>query len=129
MLQTHYLNDNPNHFSNPSYSLIKPAYRPHEPMANFDHLKLKARPSFQAFGDPNITRPHQDIHLSPYRSTTQVDTMHFKGDYSNEPYNIKHALVDVSHTFIDGPPPSNVPALYSEKYNKQRKNFGKYNFR
>lgn len=97
-------------------------------MANFDHLRLKARPSFEAFGAATIARPSQDLTTSPYRSTTQVDTMHFKGDYSNEPYNIKHALVDVSHTFVEQPP-TNVPALYREKYNKQRKNFGKYNYR
>ena len=92
-----YVQDVPNHFSDPPYCVIKPGYRAHRPMPNFDQLKIKGRYSFDPFGHPKVKRNHQDIFKSAFRQTMAEDTPYFKDKM--EPYDVKHALVDPTHTF------------------------------
>ena len=51
------MNEQPNHHSDPAYITIKPGYRAHKPLANFNQLDMKNRYSFEAFGKPKIIRP------------------------------------------------------------------------
>lgn len=54
--------------------------------------------SFKPFGDQKYEKKIQDLFNSSFRSTMQWDTPHYRDGRVN-PANIKHALVDPSHTF------------------------------
>lgn len=70
-------------------------------MKNFNQLDMKSRYSFKPFGDMKIKRPAQDMNKTFYRGTMQTDTAYFKDDRG--PANVKHALVDMSHTLYEKP--------------------------
>lgn len=96
-----YLKDEVNHFSNPPYCIIKPGYRASDPFPNHDQLEVKHMYSFKPFGDQRHQRSNSDMFKTTFRSTMQADAPHYRGSMS--PYNVKHALVDPSHTFIHPP--------------------------
>ena len=96
--QDSYLNDQPNHHSDPAYVTIKPAYRAHKPMPNFKALDMKGRYSFDKYGKPKIARNAQDRTQTIFRNTLQMDTPYYR-DSKRGPFNMKHALVDPTHTF------------------------------
>lgn len=60
MYSEDYRDDNPIHFSDPSYLVIKPNYRANYPLPNFDNVQMKGRYSFNAFGRPFLERENQD---------------------------------------------------------------------
>ena len=95
--KTDYLKDEVNHFSNPPYCIIKPGYRASDPFPNHNQIEVKNLYSFKPFGDQRHQRSTSDMFNTTLRSTLQVDGPHFRG--SKSPYNVKHALVDPSHTF------------------------------
>ena len=66
-----------------------------EPRNN--QLDMKHTYSFKAYGDPKHQRNNQDVFNTTQRSTLATDTAYFRGRVA--PYNVKHALVDPSHTF------------------------------
>jgi len=93
------IDERPIHFSNPSYVQIKPSYRANHPLPNFNNLDMKARYSFNSFGEPYFKRQNQDTYQSIFRSTLQHDTPYYMD--SGKSYNAAHAMVDPSHTFIE----------------------------
>lgn len=58
---------------------------------------MKHTYSFNAFGDPKHIRENQDMFKTTMRSTLASDTAYFRGKQA--PYNVKHGIVDPSHTF------------------------------
>jgi hypothetical protein len=56
LMRPNSINDAPKHYSDPPYTVIKPGYRAHEPLPNFNQLQMKERYSFSAFGAPKISR-------------------------------------------------------------------------
>lgn len=66
-------------------------------MPNEDMVHIKHMYSFRPFGDQRRKRMHSDMWKTTFRSTLQDDTVHYRGRMG--PFNIKHALVDPSHTF------------------------------
>lgn len=89
--------DNINHHSDPPYCLIKPGYRPSIPFPNNKQLEIKKLPSFHQFGMPKNPRGGKDMYRTTFRNTLQEDAPYYRSKI--EPFNIKHALVDPSHTF------------------------------
>jgi hypothetical protein len=84
--------------------VIKPQYRAHIPLPNFNQLEMKHRYSFKPFGDANLQRKQQNVEESPYRNTLQADTMYFRqSQTSTAAIDMQHALVDPSHTFHQEP--------------------------
>jgi hypothetical protein len=67
------------------------------PMPNLNQLEVKHIYSFSPFGDPKHIRGNKDMFKSTFRNTLQEDTPFFRDKM--EPYNVKHGLVDPSHTF------------------------------
>ena len=55
-LKSETINDACKHQSDPPYMVIKPQYRAHMPLPNFDQIDMKNRYSFNAFGDQNMKR-------------------------------------------------------------------------
>jgi hypothetical protein len=53
--------------------------------------------SFKAFGDQRDAKKKKNVFDTTWRSTLSNDTAHYRGKM--EPYNVKHALIDPSHTF------------------------------
>lgn len=92
-----YLLDNINHHSDPPYCQIKPGYRPSIPFPNNNQLEIKKLHSFHQFGMPKNPRGGKDIFRTTFRNTMQEDTPYYRNKL--EPFNVKHALVDPSHTF------------------------------
>ena len=95
------INDACKNHSDPPYMVIKPQYRAHIPLPNFNQLDMKNRYSFKPFGDQNMKRPTQKVDESPYRNTLHTDTMYFR--VSENAVNMQHALVDPTHTFHQEP--------------------------
>ena len=95
------INDACKNQSDPPYMVIKPGYRPHIPLPNFNQIQMKHQYSFKPFGDQNMIRKQQDVNESPFRNTLQVDSMYFRT--SKNAVNMQHALVDPSHTFHQEP--------------------------
>lgn len=89
--------DNINHHSDPPYCTIKPGYRPSIPFPNNNQLEIKKLPSFHTFGMPKNPRGGKDMYRTTFRNTMQDDTPFYRNKL--EPFNVKHALVDPSHTF------------------------------
>ena len=57
LYQSHYVDDHPINHSDPPYSTIKPAYRPHKPNCiSSSSLDMKHQYSFKAFGNPKVER-------------------------------------------------------------------------
>ena len=92
-----YMLDNINHHSDPPYCQIKPSYRPSIPFPNNKQLEIKKLPSFHQFGCPKNPMAGKDMYRTTFRNTMQSDTPFYKDKL--EPANVKHALVDPSHTF------------------------------
>ena len=78
---------------------------------------MKNQYSFHPFGNQRHQRSMSDMFKTTFRSTLQSDGPHYRGNLS--PFNVKHALVDPSHTHIH---PS---------YHKTRKemDFGQYDWK
>lgn len=95
--KTDYLKDQIDHHTDPAYCIIKPSYRPSMPQPNTNQLAIKHNYSFKAFGDPDLPRANKDIFRSTHRQTLQNDTPYYRELLA--PFNVKHALVDPSHTF------------------------------
>lgn len=119
-MRPHSIVDAPNHFSDPPYQVIKPAYRAHLPMPNFNQIRMKKNYSFKPFGDPESPRKHQDVKKSPYRQTFQNDSVYYKKDVY-ETVDAAHAMNDASHTFH--------PSIDVKKFNPKNKNFMVYDFK
>jgi len=66
-------------------------------MPNENQVQVKQLYSFKPFGDQHRPRNHAQIFDTTFRSTMQSDSPFFRGD--TKPFNVKHALVDPSHTF------------------------------
>mmetsp|Transcript_13633 Transcript_13633/g.23211 ORF Transcript_13633/g.23211 Transcript_13633/m.23211 type:complete len:244 (-) Transcript_13633:236-967(-) len=115
--QTDYVKDQVNHFSDPPYSIIKPAYRPSIPEPNTNQINTKHVYSFEAFGKPKKQRSTSDMFKTTFRSTLQHDTPYYRG--TNGLYNAKQGIVDPSHTFTH------------PTYHKERRlmDFKNYNFK
>lgn len=64
-------------------------------------IDVKHHYSFKPFGDQRHQRSNSNIYDTTFRSTLQTDSPHFRGQLS--PYNVKHALVDPSHTHVHPP--------------------------
>jgi hypothetical protein len=60
-------------------------------------LDMKHQYSFDAFGKPKIERNSVKLNDTVFRQTMNFDTPYFK-KYIGETVNMKHALVDPSHT-------------------------------
>ena len=52
--------------------------------------------SFKPYGEPREKRQHSQIFDTTMRSTLQNDSPYYRGRMA--PYNVKHSLVDPSHT-------------------------------
>lgn len=68
------------------------------PFPNNEQLAVKHLYSFQAFGDPKHIRGGKDMFRTTFRQTMQDDAPFYRDKL--QPYNVKHGLVDPSHTFI-----------------------------
>ena len=89
--------DNINHHSDPPYCLIKPGYRPSIPFPNNKQIEIKKLASFHQFGMPKNPRGGKDMYRTTFRNTLQEDGPYYRSKI--EPFNVKHAMVDPSHTF------------------------------
>lgn len=69
LLKSSSVADNPKHFSDPPYMVIKPGYRAHHPLPTLNQLEMKNRYSFKPFGNPKFERMSQDVEKSPFRQT------------------------------------------------------------
>ena len=97
--RTDYIKDQIDHFSDPSYAIIKPGFRPSMPFPNHDQLEVKHMYSFNAFGEPKHPRAGKDIFRTTMRQTLQDDGPYYKHERSQEPFNVKHGMIDPSHTY------------------------------
>ena len=95
------INDHTHHHSNPPYVVIKPAYRAAKQTPGLKQLEIKNRYSFHSFGEQKPCRPSQNVFESNTRNTLQFDSPYFRDKF--EAVNVKHALVDPSHTFVYDP--------------------------
>jgi hypothetical protein len=92
--------DQIDHFSDPPIAIIKPGYRPAMPFPNHDQLEVKHMYSFNAFGEPKHPRATKDIHRTTMRQTLQDDGPWYRNEkIAQAPFNVKHGLVDPSHTY------------------------------
>ena len=78
--------------------MIKPGYRPSEPVKNEKMLTWKHLYSFKGYGAPREKRLQSTIHETTMRSTLAGDSPYYRGRVA--PFNVKHALVDPAHTMV-----------------------------
>lgn len=74
--------------------------------------------SFKPFGDQRHQRSMTDMFKTTFRNTLQSDGPHYRGNMS--PYNVKHALVDPSHTFTHPTTHKTRKAMDFTKYDWKR---------
>lgn len=82
-------------------------------MPGLKQLDLKQRYSFHKFGHQRPMRHSQQIHNSVFRNSMQLDTPYFRDVL--EAFNVKHALVDPSHTFVANRPSTKDFKIYTKK--------------
>lgn len=85
-------------------------------MPGLKQLDLKQRYSFHRYGHQRPMRHSQQINKSVFRNTMQMDTPYYRDH--QEAVNIKHALVDPSHTFVANRPSTKDFTLITKKQNE-----------
>lgn len=103
-----YVKDSVEHWTNPAYAQIKPGYRASKPRPNFDQVQVKNLYSFDKWGNQREASPKRSIFDTTYRGTKQQDSVYYRENLV--PYNVKHALVDPSHSYH----PANKQRNYSQ---------------